>query len=499
MGMGRASDAVGDTGHQLHLGRPVDQHAVSAAALRGVAMFNDLADEELAWIAAHSERIDLTPGELVFRPGDAAEWMFICLEGIVQARREQLGPNAPALVLRAGEIGGTIPFSRMKSFNATGRAVTRAVVARFPKTLFPELLRQVPALQERIVVHLIDRVRDATRREAQFEKVVALGKLSAGMAHELNNPTSAVLRIVGEAAHRLDDRGRLTATLVASGVTPEAVLRLDALRRDAPARIGRAELPASDPIARSDREDEMARWLGDAGLSDSWVRAATFVEAGIDQSALASVLAEVPAAARSAALEWLEIGLSTQSLFDSAERAAQRIAFLVDAMRTYTHRDRGRGIEEVDIREGMESTLALFAGPARDRGVSLERSFGRDIPKIRGYPAELNQVWSNLLENALDAAPDQEGRVIVTAAATDHALLAEVRDNGPGIPADLRDRVFEPFFTTKEVGKGTGLGLDIARRIVVDLHGGDLSFTSAPGDTRFVVKLPLATVSNFGA
>src|SRR5919199_659072 len=236
---------------------------VPPAALRVVPMFADLSDDDLAWIAAEAELVELEPREVLFTPGEPAEWMFIGLEGVVQARREQLGPSAPALVLRAGDVGGTVPFSRMTEWAATGRAVTRARVARFPKTRFPELLRRVPALTSRFVTLLIDRVRDATRREAQFEKLTALGKLSAGLAHQLNNPTSAMMNALP-----------------------------DARRRPVPR-------DAADALARSDREDALARWLAQQGVPDPWVASATFADAGLDDvAALEGALAGVPAPAR---------------------------------------------------------------------------------------------------------------------------------------------------------------------------------------------------------
>ncbi|HEU4641557.1 MAG TPA: ATP-binding protein [Gemmatimonadaceae bacterium] len=478
--------------------------SVPIAALRAVPAFADLSHDELAWIAAECELVELEPGEILFAPGEAAEWMYIGVDGVLQARREQLGPGAPVFVLRPGDVGGTIPFSRMVAWAATGRAVTRARVARFPKARFPELLQRVPALTQRFVAMLIDRTRDATRREAQFEKLTALGKLSASLAHELNNPTSAVVNALGDARRRLDERGRMTAALVDAGITAETVLRLDALRSAAAPRP--AARDAAEALARSDCEDALARWLAEQGVPDAWVACSTYAEAGLDDVApIAEALAGVPASARATALRWLEAGLAAQALFASAERTAGRIAQLVDAMRRYTNRDRARDMADVDVREGIESTLALFDARFREKGIDVERRFAASLPRVRAFPGDLNQVWGILIENALDAVAARDGgargtgHITIATYAADGAVVAEVGDDGPGIPRELEDRIFEPFFTTKDVGQGTGLSLDIARRIVVDLHGGQLSFTSRPGDTRFIVCLPLASVSTFGA
>jgi signal transduction histidine kinase len=305
-----------------------------------------------------------------------------------------------------------------------------------------------------------------------------------------------ILRSISEVRRRLDDRGRMTAELVRSGISPEAVLRIDALRSEV-ARL-RPTLPRLDALARSEREDAMAAWLAEAGVADPWLVAATFVDAGVDEAALARVLGDAPADARRAALSWLETSLAAQTLFASAEQAAERIASLVESVKAYTHMDRARDMVDVDVHQGLESTIALFATRLQEKGVILEREYAHALPKIRAYPGDLNQVWGHLIDNALDAVVPGAGRITVRTGVEEGAVVVEIRDNGSGIPPELQDRVWEPFFTTKAIGKGTGLGLDIARRIVVDQHGGELVLTSSPGDTRFTVRLPLTTISTFG-
>ena len=469
--------------------------AIEPDELRVAEMFADLRPDELAWIAAHCERVVLDPGQLLLVSGQPADWMFIGLRGTIEVRREQLGASVPAYVFHAGDVAGVIPYSRMKEFVGNGRAATHAVVARFPRALFPELLRRVPTLAPRFVALLADRVRDATRREAQLERLLALGKLSAGIAHELNNPVSAIINSFAEASRRLRRRGELVVELVRCGASPDVLERLASLRPAADAHER-----ARDPIARSDRVDRVDAWLRHVGLAEPWTYAATFVDAGLDVPELEAAMADLPDAARPAALRWLESGLALDGLFTSALSAGGRIAEIVDAVKGYTNRDRGRDMSDVDLRDGLDATIALFASRFRERGVTLERELDVPLPRLRAYPGDLNQAWSHLIDNALDAVTSlgAAGRVIVRAWPEDGTVRVEVRDNGPGIPEALQERVFEPFFTTKEPGHGTGLGLDIARRIITDLHGGALTLESTPGDTRFIVRLPLTTVATLG-
>ena len=459
---------------------------VEPAALRVVKVFQGLTDDELAWLAERTQELVLEPGGVLFASGDPVDSLLLVLEGTVHGRRDALGPDAPIFVIQAGDATGMLPFSRMKQVVGTGRAVTRVRVARIATELFPEILRRIPALEPQFVGALTDRVREVTRLEEQREKLVALGKLSAGLAHELNNPSAAVRRGAAELRQRLGALERLTAALTAAGVGTAAASALGSLRQ-ASAAPGAGGAVAA--LERSEREDRVVEYLDALGISKPWLCAPTFADAGLDVPALERAMVGVPDAARSVAMSWLEAALAADALVTGIEFAAERISGLVGAIKGYTHMDRTRERDELDVRKGLDSTLAIFAHKVKEKKVHLVRDYAGDTPKVVGSVGELNQVWTNLIDNALDAVP-VGGRIEVCTRRDGDGVEVEVRDNGRGIPPEILDRIWEPFFTTKDVGQGTGLGLDIARRLVERQHGGTLRVTSEPGDTRFTVRLP---------
>jgi signal transduction histidine kinase len=464
--------------------------SVDVADLRRITLFADLADDELAWIAERSEQVRLEPGGALFEPGAPAEYMYMMLEGTVEARRLLAPADQPAFRFSQGEISGMIPFSRMTTFAGTGRAVTTARVARLHKKHFPDLLHRIPALEPRLVGLLTDRVRETTQRDQQYEKLVSLGKVAAGLAHELNNPAAAVRRAASDLRSRLDAVGRLTTALIASGIDETGMRALNELRSKAAQRAAPAEL--LDAITRTDREEALSERLRKAGVSEPWVAAATFVDGGVDASDLEAALALVPEQARCTALEWLEGEVAADSLLSGVEHASTRVAELIGAIKIFSHMDRAQEKEPVDVRANLENTLTLFTHRIREKRIVLDRSYAPDVPQVIAYPGELNQVWANLVANAIDAV-STGGHIGLHLRADGEWIVVEVRDNGSGIPPEIRERIWEPFFTTKDPGQGTGLGLDIIRRIVVRRHGGEIDVESTPGDTRFIVKLPLTT------
>ncbi len=462
--------------------------------LRRFAVFSDLEAEELTWLAEHVTEQWLEPGEAAVAEGSPADRMMMLVEGEMQIRREKGPSDGWINTVLPGEVGGMLPFSRMTTFGVTGRAVRRTRILWLAAALFPEMLRCIPALEARLVALLTDRVREWTRLDQQREKLAALGKLSAGLAHELNNPAAAVQRSSSELRERIVALRGLAARLVECGLTPQSMNAALGLFRQAVER-SRA-LPAGsagielDPMAMSDREDALVTWLEAHHVERASVLAGTLAQFGVDPSELDQLAAVAPGTFLPCLVGWMEGGLAAEGLLAEIASAARRISELVAAIKSYSHMDSGQGRAEVDLRRELESTLTILAHKLRQKDVQVTRDFQRDLPAIEAFPGELNQVWTNLLDNAIDAvAPG--GRVEVRAAREGELLRVDIRDDGPGIPAEIKSRIWEPFFTTKPVGEGTGLGLEVVKRIVVRRHGGTISVTSSPGDTCFTVRLPL--------
>jgi signal transduction histidine kinase len=459
--------------------------------LKQVPTFADLDDEGLRWLAENFTEQWLEPGEASVVEGTPADRMMVLLEGEIQVRREK-GPSDGWIdTLLPPLVSGMLPFSRMATFGVTGRAVKRSRVLWLAAALFPEMLRRIPELEPRLVALLTDRVRQWTRMDQQREKLEALGKLSAGLAHELNNPAAAVQRSASELRDRMVALRGLVARLVECGLTPQSMNATLALYRRAIER-SRA-LPASDeldPIALADREEALAGWLDAHQVERAEVVAGTLAQFGVEARELEELGAAAPDVFLPCLVSWMEGGLAAEGLLSEIASAAHRISELVAAIKSYSHMDSGQGRSEVDLRRELESTLTILAHKLRIKGVEVTRDYERGLPPVEAFPGELNQVWTNLIDNAIDAV-GPGGHLYVRAAREGDFVRVDIRDDGPGIPPEIKARIWEPFFTTKPVGEGTGLGLDVVGRIVVRRHGGTISVASAPGDTCFTVRLPL--------
>ena len=459
-------------------------------ALRRVTVFADLPEDQLKWFGDNAEDRRVEPGEVLFRKGDRPEWMAIYLEGEIHAYRDESAHDGFVFIARAGdpssEVSGMLPFSRMTVLSATGRAVTKVRVLLFPVRLFPEMMQRMPLLVQRLVGIMSDRVRAVTIADQQRDKLIALGKLSAGLAHELNNPAAGATRAANDLIATLEELRAADLRLCRHNLTGEQHAAIRAFERDAIEHTATATRLNS--LEQSDQEDVVAAWLDQHGIGDAWKLSANLVEAGIDAAALERLLSKIEAGAFGDVLARISAQLAAAKLASEIKTGTARISELVGAIKEYSYMDQA-SVQEVDVHKALESTLLILKYKLRKKSIVLTREYADALPRIKAYGSELNQVWTNLIVNAVDAMPEG-GTLKVRTKREPTDILVEIRDNGSGIPADLRSRIFEPFFTTKPVGEGTGLGLDTVARIVRK-HRGNIRFESKPGDTCFQVRLPL--------
>jgi signal transduction histidine kinase len=452
--------------------------------LRQVPIFTQLTEEQLHSLSKQRSKVWLEPGEYIYVEGTPADNFYVLIEGELQITKKIANVDKYVMTLKPGTFFGHDLILLDTSYLASCRALSASYLLKWDTGAFWQMLTKYPEITRELLLVTTQRVQILEAMSRQHEKLIALGTLAAGLAHEMNNPTAAARRAAGQLHETFQ---RLSSLQLNQQQMTKAQLAIVAgLQRDLTEHATtRLQL---DPLAQSDQEDEITAWLDAHSVADGWELAATFVEAGLDTEWLNTFVDTLAADSLNDMLTWLKTTLTGVELLSEIEQSTKRISELVKAIKDYSYMDQ-TPLQEVDVHEGLESTLTILNYKLK-RGVVVTRDYERSLPYIRAYGSELNQVWTNLIDNAIDAMGGQ-GQIWIRTLQENNCVLVEIIDNGPGIPLDIQPRIFEPFFTTKGVGVGTGLGLDISYRIVVGLYHGDISFFSKPGDTHFLVRLPI--------
>jgi signal transduction histidine kinase len=458
--------------------------SIPIADLRKVEVFSDLSDEDLAWLAERMEERRFQTGEFMAHEGDPLNHLITVLEGEIRIQRGT-GTDEIIFTVTAGMITGLLPYSRLKNFGGTSRAVHFTRVAALHRDYFNDMLHRMPQLGQRLVSLMADRIRETSRIETQRDKLAALGKLSAGLAHELNNPAAAAQRATASLRETLETVREASIKLFSKQpLTAEQQQMIIGFERKAQQWV--APIPA-DPLEQSDREERLSAWLEKRHVCDPWKIAPALADTGVDVPKLEYLAEKLGEPVFSYALIRMASLLTVGKLIEEIEISTRRISQLVNAVKEYSHMDQP-SMQYVDLHQELENTLTILHHRLKG-GVNVVRTYEDGLPKICAYGGELNQIWTNLISNAIEAMQGKGELRVRTAHELDRVLV-EVGDNGPGIPADVLPHIFDPFFTTKGVGEGTGLGLDAVARIIRNHHG-EIRVVSHPGDTRIQVYLPI--------
>jgi signal transduction histidine kinase len=457
---------------------------MNAIELRKLPLFAALGPDESSCLE-FGEEISVAAGDFIAREGDPSSYFYVILEGEIRVSKSYGNQEVVMAVHTVGKFFGEVSLLLEMPYFIDGQARTACRLLRYSKDQFWTLMRTCPSVAREILRTMAIRVKGLEGFSQQREKLVSLGTMAAGLAHELNNPASAARRAAAELLTVSASLPSLACHLNKRQLSPEHADALIQAQRE----IGTIEQRSIslDPVTRSDREEQVATRLEQHGVADPWRLAGVIVAAGLERSWIERLGKQFPSEAVGDVIEWIAGTLSLAELTQQVERSTTRIAELVNAVKAYSYEGRAP-LQHIDIHEGLDSTLTMLSHKLRE--VTLVREYDRTLPRIPAYGNELNQVWTNLIDNAIDAV-NSKGTVHVRTRREDHQVLVEIQDNGMGIPEAVKPHLFEPFFTTKGVGKGTGLGLIISYRIVADRHGGEIEFTSEPGNTIFLVRLPI--------
>jgi signal transduction histidine kinase len=469
---------------------PAGKTGCSPDELRTLFLFEKLSDEQLKWLCGHGRVESIPPGP-VYAEGEPATCFYVLLSGtLVMSRRvgdDDVEVNRTSeRGVYAGAFNAYLGDRLPQVYNNSMRVTELSRFFVLDARDFAKLMNQWFPMAVHLLEGLFFGTQNTQRAVSQRERLLALGSLSAGLTHELNNPATAAMRATSALRERVAGMRHKLGVIGAGGYAKATLHTLVELQERAVELVAKA--PALSPIEASDREDAIADWLDDHGISDGWQLAPVFVQAGLDIAWLDQVEATVGEQTLEGALRWLNYTVETELLMNEIEEATTRISALVGRAKQYSQLDRAP-YQVVNVRDLLDSTLLMLSAKIPS-GITVVKEYDPAVPAIPVYAAELNQVWTNLIDNAVSAM-NGTGTLTVRTGLDRDEVFVEIGDTGPGIPEQIKDRIFEPFFTTKPVGEGTGLGLDISWRIVVNKHHGDIKVQSAPGDTRFVVRLPL--------
>ncbi|MCE0534033.1 ATP-binding protein [Kineosporia rhizophila] len=479
---------------------------LTPAELSRFFLFEKLNDEQLRWMSEHGEVVRYPAGATVYSADEPATCFYMLVEGR-QVMLKQVGDHEVE-VSRTGRPGvysgatwawltSAREVTKSPFYGGSMRTLEESVFFRIPGEELADVLKEWFPMAIHLLDGLFTGMRNSEAVVGQRERLTALGRLTAGLTHELNNPASAAVRATATLRERVAAmRGKL-AHLASGKVDPDTLVKLAGLQEDAIEQSAKAKAGKNKhltPMQENDLEDEFSDWCDEHGISSGWQLAPVWVGAGLDLEWLQGVADSIPQTHLEAGLKWITYALENEQLMAEIEDATERIATLINAAKQYSQMDRAE-YQQVDIHEGLNSTLVMLGAKVRE-GLTLEKDYDKTLPRIPAYPAELNQVWTNLLDNAVHAMKcDNEagpGTLSISTRADGDFALITIRDTGPGMTPDVQRRIFEPFYTTKPIGKGTGLGLDIVWRIVVNRHGGDIRVKSSPGaGAAFEVRLPL--------
>lgn len=456
--------------------------------LKKVIALSDLPGEHLQWIAERVEYNDYEDGAVAVKKGDPAEVMWFVPEGRFDFYMDINGQQVYYYNFQndfvTGGVGGLLPYSRMKVSPGFAYTIGKTRVYNLHKKYFQELEQLNPAFIQRLIGYMTERARTFATTKLQHEKVSALGRLAAGIAHELNNPASAINRISSELSKRLKENYKLTEGLLEHKISSEHIEAIRVLVEEKE----QAEIRKLSPMERMQNEDEINNWLERNGINGNDIASETLADYGITGEDLESIRNGIDNEALIHVLHWVDNSLISKRIIKDLEEASIRISSLVGAVKSHVHMDQTNELQPTDIHRDIENTLTLMGYKLREKNISVKKIFSEDISEVPAYIGELNQVWTNLIDNAIFALP-KNGELIIETSGDRRNVYVKIIDNGPGIPPEIISRIFDPFFTTKKVGEGTGIGLDLVKRII-NRHNGEIKINSKPGRTEFEICIP---------